>query len=159
MVRNLRTVNLIIRGLPRNVLVCLQNFECAYTIWNYLEEHFPNYSLQNIDEIIHKSIAFHKMKPSDPKFDECLFELSGLMRAKGDVGTIFNIITGTISIHKLAHCHGHKSNESLELGDDYTHDDDDTEHGYYGEGEEFDIECEKTMRNLSLMANLHKLHI
>ena len=32
MVRNIRTINLIIRGLPRNVHVCLQNFECAYTI-------------------------------------------------------------------------------------------------------------------------------
>ena len=28
------------------------------------------------------------------------------------------------------------------------------EHGYYNEDEEFDIEYEKTMRNLSLMANL-----
>ena len=95
------------------------------------------------------------MKPSDPKFDECLFELRDLMRAKGDVGTISNIIMKTIRIHKLAHCHGHKSNESLELGDDHTDgNDDDIEHGYYDEGEEFDIECEKTMRNLSLMANL-----
>ena len=95
MVHNLRTVNLIIRGLPRNVLVCLQNFECAYTIWNYLEECFSNYSLKNLNEILHKSIAFHKVKPSDPKFDECLFELRDLMRAKGDVGTISNI-TGHI---------------------------------------------------------------
>ena len=57
-VHNLRTVNLITRILPRNVLVCLQYFECAYTIWNYLEERFPNYSLKNLNEILDKSIAF-----------------------------------------------------------------------------------------------------
>ena len=34
--------------------------------------------------------------------------------------------------------------------------DDDVEHGYYDEDEEFDIEYEKTMRNLSLMANLRE---
>ena len=106
----------------------------TYTIWNYLEERFPNYSLKNLNEILQKSIAFHKMKPSDPKFDECLFELRDLMRAKGDVGTISSIVTEAIRIHKLAHCHVHKSNESLALGDDHTHDDD-IEHGYYDEDE------------------------
>ena len=40
MVCNLRTVNIINRGLPTNVLVCLQKFECAYTIWKYLEERY-----------------------------------------------------------------------------------------------------------------------
>ena len=46
------------------------------------------------------------------------------------LGTISSIITETIRIHKLEYCHGHKSNESLELGDEYTHDDDDDiEHG------------------------------
>ena len=53
------------------------------------------------------------MKPSDLKFDVCLFELHDLMRAKGDVGTISNIVMETIIIHKLAHCHGHKYYESL----------------------------------------------
>ena len=81
-IHNLRIINLIIRGLPRNLIVCLPTLECAYTIWRYLEEHFPNYSLKNLDEILQKSIAFHKMKLSDPKFDECLFELLDLMRAK-----------------------------------------------------------------------------
>ena len=93
------------------------------------------------------------MEPSDPKFDECLFELRDLMRAKGNVGVISGIISETIRIHKLEHCHGHKSNESLALGDDHTHDDNDTEHGYYDEDEESDIDFEETMRNLSLMAN------
>ena len=60
MTHNLRAINLIIRGLPRNLLVCLPTFECAYTIWRYLEELFPNYSLKNLDEILQKSIAFHK---------------------------------------------------------------------------------------------------
>ena len=49
MVRTLRTIYIIIRGFPRNVLVCLPTFECVYTIWNYLEEHFPDYSLKNLD--------------------------------------------------------------------------------------------------------------
>ena len=49
MVCNLRTIDLIIRGLPRNLLICLPTFECVYTIWNYLEERFPDYSLKNLD--------------------------------------------------------------------------------------------------------------
>ena len=81
MTRNLRIMNLIIRGLPRNLLAFSPTFVCAYTIWRYLEERFPNYSLKNLDEILQKSIAFHKMKPSDPKFDDCLFELRDLMCA------------------------------------------------------------------------------
>ena len=88
MTHNLRAINLIIRVFPRNFLVCLPTFECAYTIWRYLEERFTNYSLKNLDEILQKSIAFHKMHPSDPKFGDCLFELRDLMRAKGDVGFI-----------------------------------------------------------------------
>ena len=93
-----------------------------------------NYSLKNLNEILLKSIAFHKMKPSDPKFDECLFELRDLMRAKSDVGTISNNIMETIRIHKIAHWQDHKSNKSIPLGDDHIHDDDDdVEHGYYDE--------------------------
>jgi hypothetical protein len=152
MLRNLRTINLIIKGLPRIVLECIQNFECAYTLWHDLEKRYPNHSLKNLDEILHKTIAFHKMKPSNPNFDNCLFELRDLMRAKGDVRTISNIITEAIRIHKLDHCH--ETNEFIALGDDHIHVDDDLEHGYYDEDEEFDIEFEKTMRNLSLMANL-----
>ena len=109
MTHNLRTIDLIMRGLPRNLLVCLSTFECAYTIWRYLEEHFPNYSLKNLDDILQKSIAFHKMKPSDPKFDDCLFELCDLMRAKGDVGVISSIISQVIRIHKDAHCYCHNN--------------------------------------------------
>ena len=32
MIRNLRTVNLITRGLPRNLIGCLPTLKCAYTI-------------------------------------------------------------------------------------------------------------------------------
>ena len=96
MIRNLRTINLIIRGLPRNLIVCLLTLECAYTIWRYLEECFPNYSLKNLDVILQKYIAFHKMKPSDAKFDDCLFGLRDLMHAKGDVGIIGDIISEAI---------------------------------------------------------------
>ena len=35
---NLRTVNLITRGLPRNLIGSLPTLECAYTIWRFLEE-------------------------------------------------------------------------------------------------------------------------
>ena len=38
MIRNLRTVNLITRGLPRNLLASLPALDCAYTIWRFLEE-------------------------------------------------------------------------------------------------------------------------
>ena len=67
---------------------CLPTLKCAYTIWKFLEEHFPNYSLKNLDEILHKSIALSKMNSSDPKFGDCLFELTNLMRAKGDVESL-----------------------------------------------------------------------
>ena len=73
MIRKLTTINLITRGLPRNLIAWLPTLDCAYTMWRFLEERFLDYSLKNLDEILHKSIAFHKMKPSDPKFDECLF--------------------------------------------------------------------------------------
>ena len=49
MIRNLRTVNLITRGLPRNFIRNLPTLECAYTIWKFLEGRFPNYSLKNLD--------------------------------------------------------------------------------------------------------------
>ena len=95
------------------------------------------------------------MMPSDPKFDDYLFELRDLMHAKGDVITINNIIVEAIRIHNLEHCHDHNSNEFLVSYDkDFRLDDDNVEHGYYDEDEEFDIEFEKTMKNLSLVANL-----
>ena len=96
MIHNLRTINLFIRGLPRNLIGHLPTLDCSYTIWRFLEERFPNYSLQNLDEILHKSTALNKMSTSDPKFDDCLFELRDLMRAKGDVGVISSIISQVI---------------------------------------------------------------
>ena len=82
MIRNLRTVNLITRGLPRNLIGCLPTLKCAYTIWKFLEEPVPNYSLKDLDEILHKSIALIKMSSNDPKFGDCLFELTNLTSAK-----------------------------------------------------------------------------
>ena len=38
MLCNLRTVNLIVRGLHRIVLNQMKNFECAYTLWNDLDK-------------------------------------------------------------------------------------------------------------------------
>ena len=38
MIRNVRTVNLITTGLPRNLIGKLPTLECAYTIWKFLEE-------------------------------------------------------------------------------------------------------------------------
>ena len=65
MVHHFRTVNLITRGLPRNLLVCLPTFECSYTTWRFLEERLTNDSLKNMDEILHKSIALNRMSTSD----------------------------------------------------------------------------------------------
>ena len=42
MIHNLRTINLITRGLPRNLIGHLPTLDCAYTIWRYLDERFPN---------------------------------------------------------------------------------------------------------------------
>ena len=100
MIHNLRTINLTIRGLPRNSIVCLPTLDCAYTIWRFLEEWFPNYSLLNLDVILHKSIALSKMNSNYPKFGDCLFELRDLMRAKGDVVIISNILSEVISFIK-----------------------------------------------------------
>ena len=48
-----------------------------------------------------------------------------------------------------------KARSVLDFDDeDIPSDDDNVEHGYYDEYDEFDTEYEKTMRNLSLMANL-----
>ena len=57
MIHDLRTIDLITRGLPRNLIGCLPTLKCAYTIWKFLDELFPNYSLKDLDEILHKSIA------------------------------------------------------------------------------------------------------
>ena len=38
MTRNLRTIDLITRGFPRNFIGCLPTLKCAYTIWKFLEE-------------------------------------------------------------------------------------------------------------------------
>ena len=46
MIHNLRTINLITRGLPRNLFASLAALDCAYTIWRFLEERSPNYSLK-----------------------------------------------------------------------------------------------------------------
>ena len=139
MIRNVRTVNLITRGLPRNLIGWLPTFKCAYTIWKFLEERFPNYSLKNLDEILHKSIALSKMNTSDPMFGDRLFELTNLMRAKGDVGIISDIISEAIKIHRQDHCQNH-SNESPSLGFDPPHDD--VEHGYYDEDDDSDFDLD-----------------
>ena len=152
MIRNLRTINLIIRGLPKNLIASLPALDCAYTIWRFLEERFPNYSLKNLDEILHKSIALSKMSSNDPKFGDCLFELTNLTSAKGDVGIISNIISEVIRIHRDEHCYGHTSNESPSLGNDHLQDD--VENGYYDEDEYNDFDLDESMRHFGLMANL-----
>ena len=91
------------------------------------------------------------MSTSDPKFDDCLFELRDLMRAKGDVGIISNIISEVIRIHRDEHCYGHTSNESPSLGNYQLQDD--VEHGYYDEDDDNDLD--DAMRHFGLMANLH----
>ena len=90
--------------------------------------------------------------PNDPKFGDCLFELTNLTSAKGDVGIISNIISEVIRIHRDAHCHDHKTNESLSLGNDRSQDD--VEHGYYDEDDDSDYDLDDAMRHFVLMANL-----
>ena len=93
------------------------------------------------------------MNPNDPKFGDYLFEVTNLMRAKGDVGIISNIISEAIRIHKDEHCQNHISNESLSLGNNHLQDD--VEHGYYDEDDDSDIDLDESMRHFGLMANLH----
>ena len=91
------------------------------------------------------------MNSNDPKFGDYLFELTNLMRAKGDVGIISDIISEAIKIHKEDHCQTH-SNESPSLGFDPPHDD--VEHGYYDEDDDDDFDLDDAMRHFGLMANL-----
>ena len=107
--------------------------------------------MKNLDEILHKSIALSKMNSSDPSFGDCLFELHDLMRAKGDVGIISNIMSEAIRIHKEDQCQTH-SNGSPSLGTDPPHDD--VEHGYYDEDDDSDFDLDDAMRHFGLMANL-----
>ena len=60
MLGNLNTVNLIIRGLPRNVLNQLQNFECAHTLCNNLQKIYPNYSLKILISLSTNALLFTK---------------------------------------------------------------------------------------------------
>ena len=48
---------------------------------------------------------------SDPSFGDCLFVLTNLMCATGNVGIISDIISEAIRIHKGDHCDDHSSNE------------------------------------------------
>ena len=137
--------------MPRNLIGYLPTLKCAYTIWNFLEERFPNYFLQNLDEILHKSIALSKMNSSDPMFGDRLFELTNLMPAKVNIGIISDIISEAIKIHKQDHCQTH-SNESRSLGLDPPHDD--VEHGYYDEDDDSDFDLDDAMRHFGLMENL-----
>ena len=134
------------------MIASLPTLDCAYTIWRFLEERFPSYSLKNLDEILHKSIALNKMSSNDPNFGDCLFELTNLTSVKGDVGIIINIISEVIRIHRDEHYYGHTSNESPSLGIDPPHDD--VEHGYYDENDDSDYDLDDAMRHFGLMDNL-----
>ena len=92
------------------------------------------------------------MNSNDPKFGDCLFELTNLMRAKGDDGIISNIISQAIRVHKDNHCDDHLSNESLSLGIDSSQDI--VEHGYYDEDDDSDFDLDESMSHFGLMANL-----
>ena len=63
------------------------------------------------------------MNSNDPMFGDYLFELTNLMRAKGDVGINSNIISEAIRIHKDNHNNYHLSNELPSLGVDQSQDD------------------------------------
>ena len=96
-----------------------------------LEKIYPNFSLKNLDIIVHKYIAYHKMKQTDPNFDKCLFELRDLVSAKGNVITINNIIVEAIRMHTYEHCHSQNSDEILvSYDEDISFDNDNVEYGY-----------------------------
>ena len=38
MIHNLRTINLIVKGLPKILIASLPTLDCDYTIWRFLEE-------------------------------------------------------------------------------------------------------------------------
>ena len=121
LLRNLRTVNLIIRGLPDDLLNLVTNFECAYAMWKFLEELYPDYSMRGLDEILHKTIEFDRLHPNDPNFDKCFFELRDLMKKKGDPGLINVLIRNALVLHSEDYCHIDKTNASsyqIDLGVD-----------------------------------------
>ena len=159
LLRNLRIVNLIIRGLPDNLLELVTNFECAYSMWKFLEELYPNYSLRGLDEILHKTIEFDRMHPNDPNFDKCFFELRDLMRKKGDTGLISIIIRNALILHSIDYCHIDKTNaksDQIDLGvdDEQSMGQYDDEHEYDDEYSNSDTEQDKIMKSLNLMAKL-----
>ena len=92
------------------------------------------------------------MNSSDPSFGDCLFELTNLMSAKGNVGIIRDIISEAIRIHKGNHFDDHLSNELPSLGIDQSQDD--VEHRYYDEDDDSDYDLDDAMRHFGLMANL-----
>ena len=92
--------------------------------------------MKDLDEILHKSIALIKMSSNDPKFGDCLFELTNLTSAKGDVGIISNIISRAIRIHKDNYGNDHLSNELPSLGIDQSQDD--VEHEYSDDDDDDD---------------------
>ena len=95
------------------------------------------------------------MNSNDPKFGDCLFELTNLMSAKGNFGIISDIISKAIRIQKGNHFDDHLCNELPSLGLDPPHDD--VEHGYYDEDDEdddSDFDLDDAMRHFGLMANL-----
>ena len=91
------------------------------------------------------------MNSSDPSFGNCLFELTNLKHAKGDVGIISDIIFEAIRIHKSDHFDDHLSNELPSLGNDESQDHD--EHEYYDDNDS-DSDLDNAMRHFGLMANL-----
>ena len=107
--------------------------------------------MKNLDEILHKSVTLSKMNTNDPMFGDRLFDLTNLMRAKGNVGIISDIISEAIKIHRQDHCQNH-SKKSPSLGFDPPHDD--VEHGYYDEDDDSDFDLDDAMRHFGLMANL-----
>ena len=95
------------------------------------------------------------MNSNDPMFGNCLFELTHLMCAKGNVGIISDIISEATRIHRGDYCQTH-TNESLSLGIDPPHDD--VEHGYYDEDDDDDFDLDDAMTHFGLMANLSGIY-
>jgi hypothetical protein len=103
-----------------------------------LEELYPDYSLRGLDEILYKTIEFDMMRPNDPNFDRCFFELRDLMRKKGDPGLINVRIRNALVLHSDDYYHTDKTNANsyqIDLGID-----DEQSMGQYGDEDEYDDE-------------------
>ena len=90
------------------------------------------------------------MDTSDPKFDDCLFEVVTLCVPKE---MLESLVASFLKSSEFIKMHIFMVINPLSLGDDQSQDD--VEHGYYDEDDDSDRDLDESMRHFRLMANLH----